>query len=194
MAKVTSGGLRERVAEGDSHERRGAWRGDDDGEDSGEEAAGVALLCGERATSAGEREADFELARRARDRGRRAARPSARERSATGTGIPSRAWRAGGAQTEQQRDQRPEGNENAGGVDEAVRAELVALLVAGLHEREALEKEHREDAGHEVEQQAAKKGQPDGPEEAGAFSEVAGFACGGSIAGFGVVEDGEVAG
>ena len=56
------GGLRERVADGCAHERRGARRGDDDGENAGEEAARVSLLCGERSAGAGEREADFKLA------------------------------------------------------------------------------------------------------------------------------------
>ncbi len=54
-------GLGERVTEGDSHERGGAWSGDDDGEDSGEEAAGVALLLSKRTAGAGEGEADFKL-------------------------------------------------------------------------------------------------------------------------------------
>ena len=39
-----------------------------------------------------------------------------------------------------------------------MRAQLVAFLVAGVDQREALEKKHRKDAGHEVQQQAAEKG------------------------------------
>jgi hypothetical protein len=33
-----------------------------------------------------------------------------------------------------------------------------------VYQREALEEEHREDAGHQVEQQAAEQGEPDGAE------------------------------
>ncbi len=54
-------GLGEGEADGCSHERRGAGSGDYGGEDSGEEAAGVALLFREFAADAGEGEAEFEL-------------------------------------------------------------------------------------------------------------------------------------
>ena len=80
---------------------------------------------------------------------------------------PQPRWRASGTQPEQQRDQRPERNKNAGGVNKSVGAELpptdedpsvgtpgefVALLITGLHQRQSLEEEHWKDARHEVEQ------------------------------------------
>ena len=55
-------GLHEREADGRAHERSRAGRGDHGGEDSGEEAAGIAGLGGELAAGAGEREAEIELA------------------------------------------------------------------------------------------------------------------------------------
>ena len=54
-------GLGEGEADGCSHEWRGAGGGDYCREDSGEEAAGVALLFGELAADGGEGEAEFEL-------------------------------------------------------------------------------------------------------------------------------------
>ena len=53
----------------------------------------------------------------------------------------------------------PERDQNARRVDEAVRAQLVPLLAAGLHQRQPLQKQHRKDAGHQVQQQSAEKGE-----------------------------------
>ena len=157
------GRLRERVAEGDPHEWRGAGRGDDDGEDSGEEAAGVALLCGECAAGAGERESDFKLAgeREAKEEEQRGHQ---REEDGRLELESPAEMRARGAKAEKHADENPEGDENAERVDEAVGAELVALFPAGLDQRQALDEEHGEDAGHQVEDESAEKSEAGGLE------------------------------
>ena len=71
---------------------------------------------------------------------------------------------AAGAEGEEDGDDDPEGDEDAEGVDEAVAAEVFALLAGGLQKGEAFEEEHREDAGHQVEDDAAEEGEADGGE------------------------------
>ena len=71
---------------------------------------------------------------------------------------------AGGAQDDEDGDDGPEGDENAEGVDPAVGAEAVAFLLRGLDEREAFDEEDGEDAGHEVEEDAADEGEACGSE------------------------------
>ena len=164
-AKVTSGGLGKSVAEGDSHEGRSAGGGDDDGKDSGEEAAGVSLLRGERTARTGERESDFELAGEGEAEEEEQCGHQREKYGRLELESPAEV-RAGRAETEQQGHQRPEGNENAGGVDESVGAQLMPLMVARLHQRQTLDEEHREDAGHEVEDESAEEGQAGGLQEA----------------------------
>ena len=55
------------------------------------------------------------------------------------------------------------GGEQGGseGVDQAMAAQAAAFFPGGLHQREALEEEHGEDAGHQVEDDAAQEGETD---------------------------------
>src|ERR1700722_4937141 len=168
-----AGGLGEGKADGRSHERCGAGGGDDGGEDAGKEAAGVALLLREFAADAGEGEADVKQAREREceeedSRGEKGEKDGRLELEAP-SGLA-----AAGAESEQNTDDGPEGDENAEGVDEAVAAEVLALLAGGLQEREAFEEEDREDAGHQVEDDAAEEGQADG----GKGGDAAGGGCG----------------
>ena len=127
-------------ADGCSHERRGAGCGDDGGEDSGEEAAGVALLLCEVAAYAGEGEADVEEAGEREGEEEDACGEECEEDGGLELEAPS-GLTAAGAKGEQNADDGPEGDEDAEGVDEAVGAEMFALLPGGLEEGEALEEE-----------------------------------------------------
>ncbi len=151
-AKVTKADWAERVADGRSHEGRGAGRGHHNRQHAGEEAAGVALLLRKRAARAGQREADLELP------GQREAeeeeQPGHQRQKDRRLELESPAERGSRrAQAEQHSDQRPEGDENSRGIDQPMRAQLVSFFIAGVDQREALQEEHRKDAGHEVEQQ-----------------------------------------
>ena len=156
-----AGGLGEGEADGCAHERRGAGSGDDGGEDSGEEAAGVALLLGEFAADAGEGEADVEEASEREGEEEDARGEEGEEDWGLKLEAPS-GLAAAGAEDEQDGDDGPEGDQNAEGVDEAVAAEVLALLAGGLQKGEAFEEEDRKDAGHQVEDDAAEEGQADG--------------------------------
>ncbi len=65
------------------------------------------------------------------------------------------------AEAEKDGDDDPERDEDAERVDEAVAAEAAAFFARGLHEGEAFEEEHGEDAGHQVENDAAEEGEAD---------------------------------
>ena len=120
-------GLGEGEADGCSHERRGAGSGDDGGEDSGEEAAGVALLLREIAADAGEGEADVEEAGEREGEEEDACGEEGEEDGGLELEAPS-GLAAAGAEGEEDADDDPEGDEDAEGVDEAVAAEVLALL------------------------------------------------------------------
>ena len=136
-AKV-SGGLGKRVAEGCSHERRGAGRGDDHGQDAGEEAARIALFGGERAAGAGEREADLELAGERKAEEEEQPAMSARKMGDWNwnpqPSVAPAARSPSSSATSTQNE-----SKDAGGIDEAMRAEFVALFVAGVDQREAFQ-------------------------------------------------------
>ena len=121
MAKVMTSGLSEGEADGCSHERRGAWSGDDGGEDSGEEAAGVALFLREVAADAGEGEADVEEAGEREGKEEDACGEEGEEDGGLELEAPS-CLAAAGAEREEDADDDPEGDEDAEGVDEAVAA------------------------------------------------------------------------
>src|SRR5207237_505345 len=94
---------------------------------------------------------------------------------------------AAGAEGEEDADDDPEGDQDAEGVDEAVAAEVFALLAGGLEEGEAFEEEDGEDAGHQVEDDAAEEGEADGGERSdaagGGGDRGLGRRCGGDLAG-----------
>ena len=71
---------------------------------------------------------------------------------------------AAGAEGEEDSDDGPERDKDAEGVDEAVAAKVFALLAGGLQKGETFEEEDGEDARHQVENDAAEKGQADGGE------------------------------
>ena len=112
---------------------------------------------------------------------------------------PHPAWEPPARRTQQNGDDGPEGDEDAKRVDETVAAKLLALFAGGLDEGEALEEEHGEDAGHQVEDDAAEEGEADGGGGGdsggcglrgrwGRRSDLAGDNGGGELIGFGVRE------
>ena len=63
------------------------------------------------------------------------------------------------AESEKDADDSPEGDQNSEGVDDAMTAEAAAFFAGGLQKGEAFEEENREDAGHQIEDDAADEGQ-----------------------------------
>ncbi len=163
----------ESKADGGSHERRGARGGDDGGEDSCEEAAGVALFLCEFAADAGEGEADVEESGEREGEEEDAGGEEGEEDGGLELEAPSGLTSAG-SQGEQDSDDDPEGDEDAEGVDEAVAAEMLALLAGGLQEGESFEEEDGEDAGHQVEDDAAEERQAYGGKRGDAAGRCAG--------------------
>jgi hypothetical protein len=149
------------VADGRSHQRGHARGGDDRGENAGEEAAGEAGLLGEIAAGAGEREAELKLAgeREAEEEDQRG--QNGDEAGRLKLEAPAE-FAAAGAQDQQRSDDGPETDDDAQRVDKAVGALAALLFAGGVDQGEALEEEDRENARHEVQQQATEKGEADG--------------------------------
>jgi len=67
--------------------------------------------------------------------------------------------RTAGAQHQQHRGQRPERKQHAEREDEPVQGDFPAVAARLVHEAEDLDAEHRENAGHEIEDEAADEGE-----------------------------------
>jgi hypothetical protein len=119
------------------------------------------LLCGQRTAGASQRQPDLELP--CQRQAEKEKQPGHQRQKYRRLKLESPAQRRPRrAQPQQHGHQHPERDENASGVDESMGAQLVPLLAAGVDQRQTLEKEHREDAGHEVQEQAAEKRQAGG--------------------------------
>ncbi len=114
------------------------------------------LACSQRAAGAGEREPDFKLAGEREAHKKEQPRHQCQEDRRLELKSPAQRG-AGRAQTQQHAHQHPERNQNAGCVNESVGAQFVLFLVAGVDQSQPLEKEHRENTWHQVEQQPAEK-------------------------------------
>jgi hypothetical protein len=74
---------------------------------------------------------------------------------------------AGGAQYDEKSRKREKGEENTEGKGEAFAAGSGAAFGRDLHEVKGFEREDRKDAGHDVQDQSAQKGEEQGQREAG---------------------------
>jgi len=154
-------GVGERVADGRSHQRSGAGRGDHHGQNAGEEAARVAVLLRERSAGAGEREADFKLSGEGEAKEEQQHGHDGEEDGGLELESPAE-LAAGGPKREQHSDHGPERNQNPERVDPAMGAELAAFLLRRLHQRQAFDEEDGEDAGHQVQDDSAEEGEERG--------------------------------
>src|SRR6202034_517353 len=141
--KADNGRMGERITDGCTHQRSGAGRSHHHRQNAGEEAARVAMFLRERSACAGERKANFKLAGERQPEEEEQQGHDGEKDGGLELKSPPELF-AGGAQDEQDRDDSPEGNENSESVDPAVGAELAALLLRRLHERQALDEEDGE--------------------------------------------------
>ena len=156
--------MRERHADGASHERRGARRRRNYRKRAGEEAAGIAAALCQPAAGVLQRTADLEHAEKIEADGE--------EKQRQRTGHPRRLQLKApsdrltcAAQSDQQTGQRKERRHDAGEVEQPVRARFARMRPAG--ERERFHRKHRQNARHDVEDQAAKEGEPERKKNSG---------------------------
>ena len=120
-------GLSERKADGCTHEWSGARSGDQGGENSSKEAAGVTLLLRKTTADAGEREAEVELSCKRKREEEQASSKHGNERRRLQLESPSRLT-AAGTQRQQHRNNDPEGDQDAKRVDETMTSQTAAFF------------------------------------------------------------------
>ena len=160
------------VSQGYAHERRGARRGHDRGQDAAQEGSAESAPRIHPPAEPDQRRADLEDAeetqaehedndRQDDDEGRRLELESPAQLLSPGP------------QGDQDGRQREKGDQDARGEDHAVAAGLCRVVARLVDEPEHLDGQHGEDAGHQVEDQAADEGEEQGLPQAG--HEIAGY-------------------
>jgi hypothetical protein len=119
------------------------------------------VLGGQRTAGAGQRQPNLELPRQRKTKEEQ--QPRHQRQKHRRLELESPAQRCSRrAQPQQHAHQHPERNQNAGGINQPMRPQLVQFFMAGVHQRQPLQKQHRKNARHQVQQQPAEKGQAEG--------------------------------
>ena len=150
--------------QGRAHERRRARAGDHAGQHAGEEVAGRSRARGEALAGAGQAGADREHAREAQSDRQQHVYENRDEGRLLKLEAPAQRL-AGRAQRDHEQADRGERGQHAGGVPERVAAGL-GQAFAALGQADDLEREYRQHAGHQVEDDAAEQGEQQRREDA----------------------------
>jgi hypothetical protein len=160
----------QRRAERRAHEGGGTGRGHGHRQHAGGELVEPGLACAPAGQAAGREIAEFEDAEQVQCDQREEQGQTDHHRRLLQLEAPADLV-AAGAQQQQQSGQREEAQHHTGRVSRCADVALVRLLA---YQRQRLQAEHREHAGHQIEQQAAQEGQQQAERQAGGRRRAAG--------------------
>ena len=134
---------------------------------SGKEAAGISATLRQLAADTGDRKPNLKQSRQAESEKEKQQRHAGDEIGRLKLKSPAEMMTAR-AQDQQQRNDRPEGHQNSQRIHRAVSAQPLALVTRRLHQRQPLDEQHRKHTRHQVQNQPAKKCQPQNAQQSAA--------------------------